>query len=266
MNIVTSKTQADLLFEEYLTGAGLTAEYEPPLGVKRPDYLVHTRPHEVLCEVEEFGEGDVDRDEHEQLRMKGMASLALNPYSRIREKLDIGGRQLREFKGRFPCLVVLYNPGRLVNLGTSIVQGAMYGDIGVVIGVHPSVERPPVNMGTRFDPKTAKLRSYQNTTISAVAVLERVRPNAHMIENALAENRHRQSRTGWPTAEEFEEDLRIAEEIRREHPEVDLEVVRLRVIHNPYAALALSPEAFNREHDEQYRLDATGRFVRLPGG
>lgn len=254
---MNDKTQADLLFEEYLASVGLTAEYEPPLGVKRPDYLVHARPGDVLCEVEEFGEGEVDRKEQEQLRAGGVASGALDPYQRIRDKLNIAGKQLRESKARLPCAVVLRNPGRLVNLSTTIVQGAMYGDIGVTVGIDPSGRRPPVDKGLRFDPKRAKLRRHQNTTISAVAVLERIRPNAHMIENALAENRHRQARSGWPTVEEFENDLKVAEKVRQEHPEVDLEVVRLRVIHNPYAALALSPEAFNGPHDEQYGLGRT---------
>lgn len=263
---MANKTQGELIFEEYLTEIGVAAEYEPPIGRNHPDYLVHSPTGDVLCEVEDFGEGKVDRVVQDQLSRKGVWAGSLDPYGRIREKLEAAARQLREFKGRYPCVVALYNPGSMVDLGTDIVQGAMYGDIAFVIAIDPTGRRPPVEKGSQFTPKKAKLRRQQNTTISAVAVLERFRPHQHVLDEALAQ-RSKEHSPKWPTKEEVKGALDILEKVRQQHPEVDLVVPRLRVVHNVYAIVRLPIIAFPGQHDEHYQLDPqTGRFRRVNTG
>jgi hypothetical protein len=259
---MADKTQGELIFEEYLAEIGAASEYEPAIGRHRPDYLVHTPAGDVLCEVEDFGLGDVDR----QLRRKGVWAGFVNPYGRIREKLQAAVDQIREFKGEYPCVVVLHNPGSMVDLGIDIVQGAMYGDIAFVIAVDPTDQRPLVEKGLQFTPKKAKLRRQQNTTISAVTVLEHFRPHQHMLDEASAQ-RPKQYPPKWPTKEEVEQALDILEKVRQQHPEVDLTVPRLRVVHNVYAALRLPIAAFSGQYDEHYELDhQTGRFKRVNAG
>src|SRR5229473_6732272 len=47
----------------------LSKEYEPPLGPgKRPDYLVHTKEGDILCEVKDFGEAAIDRKIQDELQ------------------------------------------------------------------------------------------------------------------------------------------------------------------------------------------------------
>ncbi len=122
------KTAGELLFESYLASIGLGPghfEYEPSIGRKAPDYLVHG-VQEVLCEVEDFGEGDLDRKIAE-IPVGQARGGAFEPHVRIREKLEAAARQLREFKNRYPAVVVLHNPGFFVHLAETIVAGAMYG-------------------------------------------------------------------------------------------------------------------------------------------
>jgi hypothetical protein len=263
---MANKNQGELLFEEYLAAIGVGAEYEPVIGKRHPDYLVHSPVGDVLCEVEDFGQGDLDRVVQEQLRRTGVWAGAVDPYTRIREKLEAAARQLREFRGRHPCVVVLHNPGSVVDLGTDIVQGAMYGDIAFVVAVDPTGRSPAVEKGSQFTPGKAKLRSQQNTTISAVAVLEHYRPNQYKLEEALA-HRSKEDPPKWPTKEEIKEGLDILEKVRQQHPEVDLVVPRLRVVHNVYATIRLPVAAFPGPYDEQYELDhQTGRFRRVNPG
>ncbi len=63
-----------------------------------------------MCEVEDFGEGDLDRH------------IAEIPIGEAR-----GGAF--ESKNRFLAMVVLHNPGFFVHLNEVIVAGAMYGNL-----------------------------------------------------------------------------------------------------------------------------------------
>jgi hypothetical protein len=261
---MAGNTKGERVFEAYLADIGATWEYEPEIGGRCPDYLVHSPAGDVLCEIEDFGQGDIDRKVQAHLKRKGVWAGAVYPYARIREKLDAASDQLREFKGRYPCVVVLHNPGVMVDLGTEIVAAAMFGNLAFVIAVDPTGQRPPVERGTQFTPRKAKLRRCQNTTISAVAVLEYFRPHAHLLDEALARRSTKRHPPAWPTREEVEEALDIVARVRGQHPEIDREVPRLRVVHNIYAGMPLAAEAFPGLYDEHWGLDPqTRRFKRF---
>ena len=133
-----NKEEGERVFEVYLQENKLPQEYEPPLGPgKRPDYLVHAQVGDVLCEVKDFGEAAIDQRLHEDRQpirlsdgttVAGIAVGAWNPLPRIRDRLAKAKKQLGPFKGKYPCVVILYNPGYMADLGDSTVRGAMFGN------------------------------------------------------------------------------------------------------------------------------------------
>jgi hypothetical protein len=42
------------VFEEYLNSLGLKFDYEPVMGLRRPDFLVYSPAGHVLCEVKDL--------------------------------------------------------------------------------------------------------------------------------------------------------------------------------------------------------------------
>lgn len=253
-----AKTAGEQLFESYLASIGLgpdRVEYEPPIGQKAPDYLVHG-VQDVLCEVEDFGEGDLDR-KIADIPVGETRGGFYEPHVRVREKLEAGARQLREFKNRFPTVIVLHNPGFFVDLDEWIVAGAMYGNLQFVVemGTDPEVAR---DAATQFDRKKAKLRPQQNTSISAVAVLENIKPNYHLVDEMLEKHAAESRAKGIGAVESAVEAWHLIEQLRPD-ADLDLTVPRLRVFHNVYAALTLDPTMFAGPHDQHLYPDPTDR-------
>ncbi len=267
---MATKTKGEELFETYLAERGLSFEFAPALGKACPDYLVHMPSGDILCEVEDFGEGDIDRDVKKQLKEKGFATSGGDPYKRIREKLDVSSRQLREYKNQHPCVTVLHNPGSHgVDLDTETVQGAMFGDITYVFSVGKAGSQVPKDTRVVFAPRRAKLRPNQNTTLSAVAILECYQPNRDLIEKAMDEFYGSGEASRLADRARWERALKIIEDLKSKNLDIDFEqeVIRLRVIHNFNACKALNLDAFAGPHDEQFLLDLdTGKFKRCVGG
>ncbi len=98
------KTRGEEVFEEYLNSLGLEFTYEPPIGSRRPDFLVHSPSGDAFCEVKDF-----DRNDEEVAELE--AAIAGRdthiPFDRIRRKVRKASEKLREFKGQYPCLVAL---------------------------------------------------------------------------------------------------------------------------------------------------------------
>ena len=252
-----SKTTGEILFESYLASIELADrfDYEPAIGRKAPDYLVHG-VQDVLCEIEDFGEGDLDRKIAEILVGEARGG-AYEPHLRVREKIEAAGRQLREFKNRFPTLIVLHNPGFFVDLNEIIIAGAMYGNLQFVveIGADPDAAR---EAETRFDRKKAKLRPQQNTSISAVAVLENIKPNYRLVVELLEQHAAESRAKGVDVVESAVEAWHMIEKLR---PEVDLDLTipRLRIFHNAYSVLPLDAKVFQGPHDKHFYPDPRDR-------
>lgn len=260
-NLPMAKTAGENLFESYLASIGLGPayfEYEPAIGRKAPDYLVHGTQN-VLCEVEDFGEGDRDR-QIAAIPVGQARGGAFEPHIRIREKLGAAARQLREFKNRFPAVIVLYNPGFFVHLDKTIVAGAMYGNLQFVVEIGAARGAPGPTQ-TRFDRKKAKLRPQQNTTISAVAVLDQITPNFHLIEEVVQRHAEESRAKGMPTVESAVEAYELIQRFKASRPDIDfdLTVPRLRTFHNLYAVLPLDAAMFAGPHDEHFYPDPTNK-------
>ena len=105
----TARTRGEEVFEDYLVSLRRKFTYEPEIGNRRPDYLVHAACGDVLCEVKDFELNDEDRAELEAIaagRYNAVSSREI-PFNRIQLRIRAASAQLREFKGRYPCLVVL---------------------------------------------------------------------------------------------------------------------------------------------------------------
>ena len=77
------KTAGERTFEQYADENSIRSEYHPLLDhPERPDYLAHTIAGEVLCEVEDFGQGELD----ELVAAKQSAKRV-----RLPDGMDVGG-------------------------------------------------------------------------------------------------------------------------------------------------------------------------------
>jgi hypothetical protein len=160
-----TKNPSECLFEEYLNQHYLEFDYEPAIGRKRPDYLVYVfskavfEEHQlggVIFEVKEF-DSSVDFVKGNALSFDEGWFFRCKP---IREKINAAERQLREYKKRFPCVVVLYHPK--CNPTVANVIASMYGNI----------QQDWILETFLYDTFTSKIRPFQCRTISAVAILD----------------------------------------------------------------------------------------------
>jgi hypothetical protein len=238
------KTRGEEVFEEYLNSLGLRFTYEPEIGVRRPDYVVHAPSGDVLCEVKDFELNDEDRAELADLaagRYNTVSSRAI-PYNRIQLRIRAARTQLREFKGRYPCLVVLFDSSAQVHLIDFTVLGAMYGKTLISVPLMhdgESADDPSIV----FDRQSRYLTRTSNTTVSGVAILEYFAPNQRLLDEAVAKQNFGGGRDGITQA------LKFCYEFGEQHPELFDRVPRLHVFRNIFAAVPWPVAALNGPHD-----------------
>lgn len=172
------RTAGEVLFEEYLTSRKIGWDYEESNGTRstRPDYTLRVEPV-VIVDVKDFEKNAADR----MLRqIQGM--IGVDPYGRIRDKIQKANEKVKAHRDRgLPCVLVLHDTSSFINFSSETVAGAMHGNVGFTIQVG-DVEMDP---RPHFDGRTARLRENLNTTISAVAVFERFRPNDDLMQDEL---------------------------------------------------------------------------------
>src|SRR5439155_4590217 len=112
-----------------------------------------------------------------------------------------------------------------------------------------------------FDSRTARLRENLNTTISAVAIIEKFRPHDDLMQKEI------RARVGPPTGIPTDATIRSALEamkaVKAERPDIDFEMLvsRVRVIHNPHTRVPLSRAVFNGPHDLQFLPNLTSAKI-----
>jgi hypothetical protein len=123
----------------------------------------------------------------------------------------------------------------------------MYGDLQVVEPI--DFDDRPVLSEARvgYEQRTAKLTVGQNTTVSAVAVLEYISPHKHLVDAHL----HSVKATMSPGMSDFATLLRAYDALVETHAEVETVALRIRVIHNRHALVPLPRSIFAGPHDEQ---------------
>ncbi len=249
--LVSQKTTGETVFEIYLDENGIRWEPAPSRGTK-PDYLLSLRSGQVICEVEDFGEGATDRhinsvlkarmDENERAGRPRVASTVGNWDSnpRIQQAVKHAADQLRPFKSDFPCVVVLYNAGSFTDLGDPLVMRALFGSA-------PGPNR-----------KSGLWQRAKNTTVSAVAIMEHFRPNEHIVEAALSKQNSDDTARGLSREERIVRGLEAMEALNERYGQAFLEEAhpRLRVLHNPFSVRPLAPDTFVGSRDEHTFFDA----------
>lgn len=164
------RTKGEQRFETYLRLQGITNyEFEKshPGKRKRPDYSI-TLDREYLFEVKDFAPTDI------------FTAGAYDPHNRIRQKINQGYKEFKEYK-EWPCSLVLYdNNASLIHLESpQIMLGAMYGNYGVSIDFNPELgELDSTTERFEFHSGGKMIRPNwsepQNTTISAIITLRDV--------------------------------------------------------------------------------------------
>lgn len=222
------------LFEEYLRSHNFQYERSDNdkifSGKKQPDFLIHTQYTDIICEIKEF-DFKVPCDD---------------PYSTIKKKINSARRQFKEYKKEnIPCVLILSNPlNSPVSLREDWILGAMYGNINMSFSIDMQTKMRDLYFG-----KDGKLRG-QNTTISAVGILERVIPQDDKI---LIKKASQESKFKGNTPREIA--MRVSE-ICQKHHNLGSKILRMRTYHNVFAKNVLNKGIFCGKEDEQYEHDS----------
>lgn len=236
-----SRTKGELLFEQYLQSQSLPFEFEKEHinRSKRPDYTIEWEGRPIVFDVKDFDP---------PARMS-MGFQQVDPYTPIREKINQGRDKFKQYK-EYCCGLVLHNAGSpFVMLDKpDFVLGAMYGDSGFTFPVSTStgigdasqIQRAFLGRGKMIRPNWSEP---QNTTISAIITVVKVRPHFLRLMDLIRDNPRRS----------IEED---EQELRSQIPNFDLEseVTRLIVWHNAVARIPFPANLFCGAYDTHFGI------------
>lgn len=179
------KNYSECLFEKYLNDNSIPFEYEPTWAFtpKTPDYLINFDGVQVICDVTEIMA-------HQP---KDFFKLISESYSPIRRKIEDKRTQFKPFKQlNIPiCLAIYSNVSPVTE--PFMVQGAMFGDLGVSLTVNLETGEQ-INCENTFleNGKLLRNKREQNTTFSAILVLNTINEievvSISAFENPFAKN------------------------------------------------------------------------------
>lgn len=178
---MTQKTTSEIFFEQFCTRNGVRWEpiaTEVAPGAKTPDYAIFPKDTKVITEIKEIQENATERQQREKLAEVGWSTFGeggVKVGDRARDIITTAAKQLRrKAKGKFPALIVIYNPSFLLSHHTEphAIKAAMYGFDQIVLGLAPIQKRKKPRLIDRKSGPGRKVGSDFNTTISAVAVID----------------------------------------------------------------------------------------------
>ncbi len=161
------------LFSDYLNSIGLYWDYERAWGTRKPDFTVYTdtQKQNILAVVEVE---TIEMNKEEWKRAESGIGSSIDPYGRIREKINIARKQLKYAK-EHPCLLVIIN-GSFTLDSPLIVLSSMLGDLAIQIPLRkdggPIKGKERNILGENGKMVDAKHRQAQNTTITAIGILK----------------------------------------------------------------------------------------------
>lgn len=259
-----TKTDSERLFEEYLLCSGVTEFYfekELVQTSRKPDFYLPFQGGGILFEVKEFRATEND--------FKPGAG-AYDPYHPIREKINEGRKKFQNLKGKYCCCLVLFNRDKpLVDLGWQFIYGSMLGNMAIQL---------PLNLvrGERVgDPKSGffggggKMVRYregkavepQNTTISAILVLEQFNIGMRRFEVEVAREEQRLGKSL-----SLQEHSALVNRSSGTERDISLRQLRLVIHENPYTeSIPFPQDLFNGQYDERYGL-VEDRIERIFAG
>lgn len=271
-----AKPEGEIVFERYLTENGLGWEYEPLIGSKHPDYLVHGKV-KVLCEVEDFAGSDHERQVLAQIKAGASQAGVWDPIGYVNNAIRSAAKQLRPGKGEYPCVAILYNDATMPYEHELFITQAMFGRLQISQLVGPMGAMSEAV--TEYSRQERYLTRNCNTTISAVALIEEFKPNIHILrdEESAILDRMRAEEPGdgpWGSLAAVSEGLTRAlpllKKLRTDLDDklgpgfIDEVHPRLRIYHNPWAAMKLPLEALGGKHDEHLLYDLESRRFTRP--
>jgi len=250
------KTESEKIFEEYLDSNGFQGKwkYEPliPGKSKKPDYMVAYDEQECFFEVKEL--------HRKQNEPTGAAFI--NPYEGLRVKIHEVRKQFKEHK-EFACSLVVYNVNdRQARLGPQFVFASMLGNLGITMDFDSKAGRVIPETSSNTFLGGGKMIDYkrmqaQNTTISAIIVLEKFLDNVEREKALVRLEQERGSRITGP------ELVDTVMELQKTYPSTN--VPRVIVVENPYARIPLPDGIFEGMFDERWKSikEQNGRIARV---
>lgn len=178
---VTQKTTSETFFEQFCTQHGVRWEQiatQAIDGVKTPDYAIFIKGTQVITEIKEIQENATERQQREKLAEVGWSTFGergVKLGDRARDIIATAAKQLKRMaKGKYPALIVIYNPSFLLRHHTEphAIKAAMYGFDQVVLGLAPIQMRMKPRLIDRKSGPGRKMGTQFNTTISAVAAID----------------------------------------------------------------------------------------------
>jgi hypothetical protein len=169
---MSQKTVSEKLFEKFCEQNAIPFKRICEGESRSPDYEIELGNQPIICEVKQI---DPNREDCEQIeeREQGQMSAGWVP-NRIRTKLKDVSRQLKHrTRGKLPGIVVIYNNIPIPKYGSSEqVLEAMFGQQTVLLESSRNSGASSRVRGVIFGGRRGVTPNH-NTTVSAVAVLER---------------------------------------------------------------------------------------------
>lgn len=240
-------TPGERLFAAYLYQYRLTSDREPLIGGRRPDFLVHHPVLPFAAEVYEpelrFPAGGRFIDSYRALRRMFKARKS----DQVKAMKEAG----------LPCIVILARTNSDIRFQPEIVAGAMFGDVGVLL----PLDDPDAEGRTVFG-SGGRVQRERNRGVSAVAILEDFNPTLYRAEEAVAARLGkgipwRPGLNAGTVVREQAAVIRSTNEVY-EHMTAtrafipEARVVKLTVLHNPYAAHPIGLDVLDSPHDVQW--------------
>jgi len=250
--MISAKNHAELLFEDYLRSLPVEFAYEP--GVigrsKRPDYRVEIESKRYWFEVKELGDP------------KARPTGGFDPTPPFEARIDKARRKFAEFKDDC-CILVLHGCKSIYRIPMiDVIVSAAFGER---ITLQPACGQTLADEPFRFRFRgKAKLRPDNNTTISAIVILQHFQLEWRWVE-AFYTIRERSGR-----GEEIGP-LAYAEEFERmddSKKKIDFAgSVRALILENPYARIPLPHNFPFGQLDQRWGIrDSSGWYTVIAMG
>jgi len=253
--VMEPQNESEKIFEQYLDSnvfkGKWTHEPSMPGKSKKPDYLLDYNSQKCFFEVKE-------------LRKKPKEPTLpahINPYLSLRTEVNEAREKFREYK-EYICSLVVFNIGdSSFRPDPRIVFGAMLGNLGIAADF--DIEKGEVIQESKRNVfgDSGKMIDYkgkqsQNTTISAIIVLEKFLDNIE-IEKAMRDEEKRHGKKF-----EGSEWTSIRMKLYKDHPVRN--VPRVVVVENPFARKPFPEGLFNGLFDERWRwIKESGEIDRI---
>jgi hypothetical protein len=262
------KSPFEKLFASYLDNLGLGWDYEKKWGTKKPDFTIYSdSTKKIIISVAEVEDMDLTPEEKRQFKENGMISKSMNPYSKLREKINVARDQLKYAKD-FPCLLII---GKNIGLDTPIITyGAMLGDFTISVPVRtdntPLKEKAFNYFGKGGKMIDRKGQRIQNTTITAIGFIKQIAPDAII---SGYNDRLSKLAEGMDVANDenvkkyFAEADKLENNFNKKGFNIKKQALSVNFIINPYARKSFPERYFFKPHNYAYQYNLKNGEIKL---